>query len=54
MNDWQAEQHRDECVIQREIVETLEKVRPYVTDDDFQLLAWATGVREAFTARHSS
>jgi hypothetical protein len=48
MNDWQAEQHRDECVIQQEIVTALEHARPSLTDDEFQLLAWAAGVREAF------
>lgn len=46
---WQAEQHRDECVIQQEIVEALEhaKERP-LNDDELQLLAWASGVREQF------
>ena len=48
-DDWQAAQHHDECVIQQEIIEALEhaKTRP-LNDDELQLLAWASGVRETF------
>lgn len=54
MNDWQAEQHRDECVIQREIVEALEHAKTALTSDELQLLAWASGVRELFNRKHTT
>src|SRR5688500_10591131 len=49
-DDWQAAQHADECEIQREIEEALErsKTRP-LTEDERQLLAWAAGVQTHYT-----
>lgn len=45
-DDWQAEQHRDELLLRRDLVDTLTAAthRP-LTEQEAELLAWAAGVR---------
>ncbi len=53
-DDWQAEQHADELVLQRDLLEALDAalVRP-LNKDEAELLAWASGVRPDFARAHN-
>lgn len=49
MSDWQAEQHRDECELQRAALDALQasQVRP-LTKDEAMALAYSAGVANQF------
>ena len=39
-----ASQHSDRIELERQITEILLKIKPLITQDEFSLLCWATGV----------